>query len=67
MTRRATRSEPSLTAGEVSQHRDGEDGSAPNPTTIQRLYDTALARCAVGGDRSLQRYASVLITAPRLS
>jgi hypothetical protein len=65
MTRASAPGVPSRAEGEVRQ-RDGDDG-VPNLTTIQDLYDTALARSAVGGDRSLQRYAAVLMAAPRAS
>ncbi len=65
MTRASVPRVLSRAAGEVGQ-RDGDDG-APNATTIQDLYDTALARSAVGGDRPLQRYAAVLMAAPRAS
>jgi hypothetical protein len=66
MTRASGHRPPSRATSEVREHRDGDDGAAPNPATIRRMYDTALAR-SVGGDRSLQRYAAVLIAAPRLS
>ena len=65
MTRASAPGAPSRATSEVRQ-RDGDDG-APNLTTIQDLYDRALARSAVGGDRSLQRYAAVLMAAPRAS
>jgi hypothetical protein len=65
MTRASAPGAPSRATSEVRQ-RDGDDG-APNLTTIQDLYDTALARSAVGGDRPLQRYAAVLMAAPRAS
>jgi hypothetical protein len=65
MTRASAPGAPSRATGEVGQ-RTGDDG-APNLTTIQDLYDAALARSAVGGDRPLQRYAAVLMAAPRAS
>jgi hypothetical protein len=66
MTRASAHGAPSRASREVGEHRDGDDGAAPNPATIRHLYDAALAR-SVGGDRSLQRYAAVLIAAPRAS
>jgi hypothetical protein len=65
MTRAFTHGVPSPATGEVGEHRDGDDIAGPNLARIRRLYDTALARSAVGGDRSLQRYLAVLIAAPR--
>ena len=47
----------------VGMHLEAEDISTPQVASVQRLFDTALERPAVG-DRSLQRYLAVLIAPP---
>ena len=49
--------------GEPLAQTTGENVTAKQPGSIQRLYDTALERATVNGSPTSQRYLSVLLAA----
>ena len=54
---------PSVVEGEPVEQTAGDDMTAEQPATIQRLYDTAMERAAVHGSPASKRYLSVLLAA----
>ena len=49
--------------GEPHAQTTGENVTAQQPDSVQRLYDTALERAMVNGSPASQRYLSVLLAA----